>query len=73
LKGFGKVNLKPGESGKIEMEIGVDSLGYYDDRKVAWIAEKGEYHVLIGASSTDIRLKGVIKNEQEVKWTGLGI
>jgi len=73
LKGFGKVNLKPGESGKIEIEIGVESLGYYDDTKSVWVAEKGEYHVLIGASSTDIRLIGVIKNEQEVEWTGLGI
>jgi len=31
------------------------SAGYYDDSISNWIAEKGRFEVLIGASSVDIR------------------
>ena len=30
-------------------------MGYYDPSLKAWIAEKGDFEVLIGASSVDIR------------------
>jgi len=58
LKDFIKVNLKPGEKVKVELEINQQDLSYYDEAKAAWVAEPGVFDVLVGASSKDILLKG---------------
>jgi beta-glucosidase len=57
LKGFVKVLLKPGETKKVEMGIDEDALSFFSQKKNEWIAEPGEFEVLIGSSSRDIRLK----------------
>jgi beta-glucosidase len=57
LKGFAKVSLKPGESKMVEFMLDERSLAFYDPHKAAWVAEPGEFEVLIGSSSRDIRLK----------------
>ena len=33
------------------------SLAYFDDARAAWLAEAGEFEVLIGTSSTDLPIK----------------
>ena len=33
-------------------------LAFYDDAKSAWVAEAGEFEVLVGRSAGDIRLTG---------------
>lgn len=55
LKGFAKVQLEPGEQTTVIFTVAVDKLAYYDDRTHEWVAEAGEFEVLIGASSQDIR------------------
>ena len=55
LKAFAKVHMQPGESRPVEMVLDKHAVGYYDPSLKAWIAEKGEFEVLIGASSVDIR------------------
>ena len=57
LKGFAKVSLKPGEKKQVKIQIGKDELSYYDPAKHAWTAEKGEFEILVGSSSKDIKLK----------------
>ncbi len=57
LKGFAKVALKPGESTTVEFELDKRSMAYYDPHARAWVAEPGEFEVLVGSSSRDIRLK----------------
>jgi beta-glucosidase len=59
LKGFARVSLKPGEDKRIFFKIDKDDLSYYDVTKKSWIAEPGQFKVLIGNSSRDIRLEGV--------------
>jgi beta-glucosidase len=56
LKGFTKVSLKPGETKRVKVPLNGRSFAYYDPAKKAWIAAAGQYGVLVGASSRDIRL-----------------
>lgn len=59
LKAFGKVKLDVGESKNISFVLNNDNaLSFYDVKTKKFITEPGEFDVLIGASSKDIRLKG---------------
>jgi beta-glucosidase len=58
LKGFRRVTLAPGESKNVEFSLDPASLGYYSVAKKAWVTEPGQFDVLIGSSSRDIRMKG---------------
>ncbi len=60
LKGFEKVFLKPGESKRIVFSLDKSAFAYYSDKIHNWYSESGEYNVLIGASSADIRLSGKV-------------
>ncbi|HEU0228272.1 MAG TPA: fibronectin type III-like domain-contianing protein, partial [Arachidicoccus soli] len=56
LKAFAKTNLlKPGESQTIQFSITPNELASFVESHNAWIADKGEYTLRIGASSVDIR------------------
>ncbi len=57
LKAFKKVSLKSGEKKTVEMKLNKESLSFYYPEKKKWIAEPGEFEVLIGSSSRDIRLR----------------
>jgi beta-glucosidase len=58
LKGFRKVHLEPGESKQVTMTLDKSALSYYDPVRKQWIAEPGDFEVLVGSSSADIKLKG---------------
>ena len=55
LKGFQKVALKEGEKKSLAFDIGLEDLSFYDPEKRRWIAEAGEFEVMAGSSSRDIR------------------
>jgi beta-glucosidase len=57
LKGFEKIQLKPGETKPVRIELDESALSFYDPSKKAWVAEPGAFEVLVGSSSRDIRLK----------------
>ncbi len=57
LKGFVKVALEPKETKVATFSLNMRALAYFDDQQNAWVAEKGEFEVLVGASSDDIRAK----------------
>ena len=56
LKGFKKVFLQPGEKQKVSVALDKSAFAYYDANRKDWVAEKGDYKILIGTSSRDIRL-----------------
>jgi len=58
LKGFKKVQLSPGETKTIPFDLGKEELSFYDPSQGEWVAEPGEFEVLIGSSSRDIRERG---------------
>jgi len=55
LKAFAKVSLEPGETKTVTLALNRESLAYYDDGEQQWVAEAGEFEVLVGSSSRDIR------------------
>jgi len=57
LKGFAKLDLKPGQKKTVSFKITKRHLSFYDVKTSSWVAEPGKFEVLIGASSRDIRLK----------------
>lgn len=57
LKGFVKIYLEPGETKTVTLSLSEESLAYYDPGTTSWTAEDGEFELLIGSSSRDIRLK----------------
>jgi beta-glucosidase len=57
LKGFHKVFLKPGEKRTVSIPLDLSAFAFYDPDKHGWLAEAGEFTILIGSSSRDVRLK----------------
>ena len=57
LKGFAKVSLKAGESKRVTIKLDRRAFSFYDVKKSDWNAEAGEFTILVGASSDDIRLR----------------
>jgi beta-glucosidase len=55
LKGFGRVALQPGESRTVHFNLGPNALSIWN-RNMKKIVEPGEFKVMIGSSSADIRL-----------------
>jgi beta-glucosidase len=58
LKGFTRVQLKPGEKKTVSLSLSPQALAYYDTARTRWVADAGVYDILLGASSQDIRLSG---------------
>lgn len=61
LKGFQKIFLKAGEKKTVSVALDHNSFAFYDPEKQSWIAEKGDFKILVGSSSRDIRLTGDYK------------
>ncbi len=58
LKGFAKIELKPGQTKTLTFSLDERSLAYFDPVARKWVAEPGEFKILVGSSSRDIRLEG---------------
>lgn len=56
LRDFQKVKLNAGESKTIEFTIDKEKLSFYNN-KLEWVAEPGDFEVMIGTSSADIKLR----------------
>jgi len=59
LKGFQRIQLQPGETKTVEFEITPVLLSMLD-KNLERIVEPGDFKIMIGASSKDIRLRGMI-------------
>ena len=56
LKGFDKVWLKAGETQTAQFTLTQRDLSFWDVKSNNWLAESGEFEVMLGASVNDIRL-----------------
>jgi beta-glucosidase len=67
LKGFAKVNLRPGESRQVLLKLDRRAFSFFDVSRHDWIAEPGEFAILVGSSSAKMELHGtfVLDPEQE--------
>ncbi|HSS02866.1 MAG TPA: fibronectin type III-like domain-contianing protein, partial [Kofleriaceae bacterium] len=57
LKAFAKVHLDAGQAQTVELALDMRALAYFDDAQTAWVAEAGEFEVLVGQSSADLPLR----------------
>ncbi|MGB3716416.1 MAG: glycoside hydrolase family 3 C-terminal domain-containing protein, partial [Candidatus Promineifilaceae bacterium] len=70
LKGFVKVALAPGETKAVRLTLDRTSLAYWDDAKRSWVAEAGDFEVLVGSSSQDIRARTTFALIDTVEFDG---
>jgi beta-glucosidase len=55
LKGFSKVELAPGETGSARFALDGRAFGHWDVDAQGWATGSGDFEILVGASSRDIR------------------
>jgi beta-glucosidase len=60
LKDFKKILLQPGEQKTLTFAIDKEKLSFYNS-KLQWVAEPGMFDLMIGAASSDIRLRSAFE------------
>lgn len=65
LKAFEKVELKPKQTKTVTFTLDREAFWYFDSLKNRWSTEAGDFEILVGASSRDIRLTGRVALEPE--------
>ncbi len=60
LKGFEKVSLKAGEKKTVTFSLDKRSFAFYNTEAGDWQVESGEFKIMIGASSRDIKLETTV-------------
>lgn len=63
LKGFKKVFLKAGEEKEVSIDLDKRAFAFYNVDAHDWQVETGEFKILVGASSRDIRLEASVNVE----------
>ena len=54
------IRVAPGESRQVEFELSARDFSFYSTRHGRWLAESGDFELLIGASSRDVRLRQTV-------------
>ncbi|MGI8843403.1 MAG: fibronectin type III-like domain-contianing protein [Gemmatimonadaceae bacterium] len=57
LRGFTRIHLAPGEARQVGFPLGPEHLRMLDGG-MRWVVEPGEFRVMVGSSSKNIRLRG---------------
>ena len=61
LCGFARVSIPKGKTARISMEIPAERFRYWDTAKKQYVVEAGDYELMVGAASDDIRLHAPLK------------
>ena len=64
LKGFAKVNLKPGETRPVTIQLDRRAFAYYDVVRHQWTVVPGTFDILVGGSAEKIFLQGKVNLSQ---------
>jgi beta-glucosidase len=60
LKGFSRVQLNPGESRTVTLDLNSRAFSYYDVNSHQWVRGSRDFEVLVGGSSQDTPLRGAL-------------
>jgi beta-glucosidase len=63
LRAFAKVGLGPGEETTVSFRLTLRDFAVYDPQAGGWTTGVGDYDLLVGASSDDIRLQECVRME----------
>lgn len=58
LKGFSRIQLQPGETKRITLNLDRRAFSFYDVKAKGWRADPGPFKILVGSSSAQIELQG---------------
>ncbi|RPI01145.1 MAG: glycosyl hydrolase, partial [Ignavibacteriae bacterium] len=61
LKGFEKVELEPGQSKIISLQLSKKDFSFWSVKTKNWFAEKGTFTIQVGSSSKDIKLQSQVE------------
>lgn len=61
LKGFGRLDLEPGETGVARIELDRRAFCAWDPRVHGWVVDGRAFEIRVGASSRDIRGRAVVE------------
>ncbi len=67
LKGYEKIGLEPGETKTVSFTLDKRSFAYFNVVLNDWYVEDGNYGIVIGSSSRDIRANGTVEVLSTVK------
>jgi beta-glucosidase len=60
LKAFSKVWLKAGESKEVTLKLNDEAFQFFNPEKGKWVLEPGDFDILVGSSSRNIKLRQTI-------------
>ena len=66
LKGFKKIFLEPGEEKTVEITLSKRDFAYYNVNINDYHVESGDYNIMVGASSRDIKLQSTVNVKSTV-------
>ena len=66
LKGFSKIELRPGESKTVSVLLNSRAFAYYDTAAQKWTINPGTFNILVGHSSQQIDLRGTLKIDSPI-------
>lgn len=61
LRGFARVTIPAGQSRTVTLSLPVGDWAYWDEKTSGFVVAPGEYEVMVGASSADIRLRRTVR------------
>ena len=61
LKAFSRIHLRPQEEKTVKLSLPASRLAYWDADKDRWTVEKDQVEIIIGGSSSDARVRKVIR------------
>ncbi|ARN56192.1 Thermostable beta-glucosidase B [Sedimentisphaera salicampi] len=61
LKGFEKISLNKGQAKTVQFTLSKEDFSFFNPELDCWIAEPGEFVIMAGSSSKDIRLEGSLE------------
>jgi len=59
LRGFQRITLQPGESKEVKFPVSFEDYKFWKEGR--WVSETGELKIMIGSSSVNLPLKGLLK------------
>ena len=61
LKGFVRIHLAPQEEKAVQLHLPASRVAYWNPDTDRWVVEKDQIEIIVGSSSTDARVKKVIR------------
>jgi len=61
LRAFHRVNLLPGQTKKVRLNLPARDLAHWDVTRSRWVVESSDYDVMVGSSASDVQEHGTLR------------